>query len=141
MSQVSPLSQWSVPSTRTPGEFYTVHLYPNGATSCTCAWGQKEEAPSKCWHVNFARVIENEAVQNEVGDLTIARAMRGDIACQLIMLQTCGSLLANEGRFFAAHRCFELISKYMLALSIQGAVPIEEAAQQAVSSHQQQPAP
>lgn len=131
--KMSQISEWSVPSTRTPGQFYTVKLFPNGGTSCTCQWGKSEEARTRCWHVQLVRVLENSEIQECAGLLDTRAALTGSISAQLTLLQACGSLLATEGRFHAAHRCYEVISKYMLALSVQGAVPKEEAA--AAASH------
>src|SRR5262245_24358702 len=123
VSNMKTVSTWFVPSANTPGEYYEVKLYPNGGTSCPCQWGASDQTTTKCWHAKFVQVIECQQVQNEVGDFTLALAARGDVCAQLLLLQTCGSLLARGGRFFAAHRCYEMIAKYMQAVSVQGAAP------------------
>lgn len=130
----SCVSTWSVPSTQEPGTYYTVkYFHANGGTSCTCSWGKKADAPTKCWHARFVTVLENREVQAWVGWIVRQQAERGRVEAQVQMLQFCAGELVKLGRIRAAAQCFQVLEKYMSAISVQGA-HIPEAAAVAASA-------
>jgi hypothetical protein len=128
-------SQWSIPSTHLVGHYYTATVYHDAsATQCDCPWGSKEEAHTRCWHAKFALAMENDEVKAQVGELTWRRAHSGDLYAQVAMLSSLVALLVDRDALVTASRVFEVLNKYLVALSVQGATFSEEAATQAASS-------
>jgi hypothetical protein len=120
-----PLAVYSVPSANVPGDYYTVELYPNRATACDCPWGRKEDAPSRCWHVRAAQLMEHaeDVFYPFISSDIIRRAQSGDIHSQLYLLKECVTQLAWRDEWSAASRAAEVLTKYLQALSVQGADP------------------
>lgn len=115
---------YSVPSAHKPGDYYTVHLIANGATQCDCTWGSKENAPTRCWHVRAAQAIEfaDDLVPfHAITTETIERARRGSIHAQVRVFEHFIAYLAGRSEFSAASRAAEVLQKYLLAVSLQGA--------------------
>ena len=117
--EVSP-AVWAVPSASVPGDYYRVEIAPDGATSCTCHWGRKANAPSKCWHVRLVLAVETDYVRNHLPGL-YERASAGDVLAVARILAGFGDELVQADALHNAGRCFETLAKYMQAVSVQGA--------------------
>jgi hypothetical protein len=130
MKSVSVSAVWSVPSTEKPGQYYRVELFDNGATACDCPWGRKEEALlassgaqrrlSKCWHAKLVIALECDYVRGYLPGQYEA-ACSGDVLAVARILSGFGDELVQAGALHNASRCYEVVAKYMQAVSTQGA--------------------
>ena len=120
MKTASVSAVWSVPSTEKPGQYYRVELHDNGATACDCPWGRKEEAPSRCWHAKLVIALECDYVRDHLPGQYEA-ACRGDVLATVRILSGFGDELVKADAMHNASRCYEVIARYLQAVSTQGA--------------------
>ncbi len=123
---------WLIPSSTAPGDYYRVTVCPGDRPSCSCPWGRRQRRGSKCWHVRFVLVMESPLVRDlfagSEGIRLALLARQGDTVAQLQLLEATAWEIYRQGGLRASSRAFETISRYLLALSVQGSVSTVEPA-------------
>lgn len=125
--QTLAVHEYIVPSAEVAGSYYQVYVTEAGDWQCDCRWGNRHSGDNnvtRCWHAKLALLLE--CAEDLLGYLhwqTMDEARRGNPVAQAWLLSQAVYRLASRSEWHKASDAASLLSKYMAAISIQGAAP------------------